>query len=168
MHAQAVRPWGSVACYVTNSMAIHFEPWKVPSLGSILWLKSKPKFVQCHGTRHLRVGLVYLPPKRSTSEQRCDTQPNLEQLQQDVTGIAAYNGLVLLTKDFNARAGEAADLLDADIAGNLLDTTLQPATCTPLPLRNSVWQRRDGCRHPSHHDSLSVVDHFITSTPSLA
>ena len=58
MHAQAVRPSGGVACYIKDSMAIHFELWKVLSPGSILWLKSKHKLVQNHGTHHLYVGLV--------------------------------------------------------------------------------------------------------------
>ena len=89
--------------------------------------------VQNHGTHHLHVGLVYLPPKGSTFEQHCDTQPILEQLQQDVAEVTAHNGLVLLTGDFNARTGEAAETLDADIAGDLLDNTLQPAFSTLRP-----------------------------------
>ena len=66
------------------------------------------------------------------------SQSILEQLQQDVAEVTAHNGLVLLTGDFNARTGEAADTLDADIAGDLLDNTLQPAVSTPLPLRKSA------------------------------
>ena len=74
--------------------------------------------------------------KGSTFEHHCDTQPILEQLQQDVAEVTAHNGLVLLTGGFNARTGEAADTLDTNIAGNLLDNTLQPAVSMPLPLRS--------------------------------
>ena len=63
------------ACYIKDSMhtAIHirFELWKVPSTPSSLWLKSKHRFVQSHGTHHLFVSLVYLPPKCSIYEQHC-------------------------------------------------------------------------------------------------
>ena len=55
-----------------------------------------------------------------------------------VAEVTAHNGFVPLTGDFNARTGEAADNLDADIAGDLLDNTLQPAMSTPLPLRKSA------------------------------
>ena len=59
-------------------------------------------------------------------------------LQQDIAEVAARNRLVLLTGEFNARSCEAADTLYADHAGNLLDTTLQPAISTSLPLRKSA------------------------------
>jgi len=119
----------------------------------------------------------------------------LEQLQQDVAEVTAHNGLVLLTGDFDARTGEAADTLDADIAGDLLDNTLQPAVSTPLPLRKSadtkvcpfgksllnICQSSDmvivngrakgdemGAYTCHISKGSSVVDYFITSSSLMA
>ena len=119
----------------------------------------------------------------------------LEQLQQDVAEVTAHNGLVLLTGDFNARTGEAADTLDADSAGDLLDNTLQPAVSTPLPLRKSadtkvcpfgksllnICQSSDmvivngrakgdemGAYTCHISKGSSVVDYFITSSSLMA
>lgn len=103
MHAQAVGPSGGVACYVKNSLAMHFELWKVPSPGSIIWLKSKHRFVQCSGDCHLFIGLVYQPPRSSTFQQHSDSLPILEQLQYDVAEIAAHNGLVMLAREISMR-----------------------------------------------------------------
>ena len=66
-------------------------------------------------------------PKGSTYEQYSDSQPILDQLEQDIADVAAQGGLVLLAGDFNARTGRAADTLDSDISGDLLDATLQPS-----------------------------------------
>ena len=129
MHAQAMRPSGGVACYVKNSLAMHFELWKVPSPGSIIWLKSKHRFVQCSG--YLFIGLVYQPPRSSTFQQHSDSLPILEQLQYDVAEV-------MLAGDFNARTGEATDILSPDVAADLLDNTLQPAACMPVLPRRSV------------------------------
>ena len=102
---------------------------------------------------------------------------------------------MLLTGDFNARIVEAADTLDADIAGDLLDSTRQPAISMPLPLRKSadvevcpfgksllnicqssdmviVSGRANGDEMGAYtchiNKGSSVGDFFITSSPLLA
>ena len=67
-----------------------------------------------------------------------ESLPIFEQLQHDVAEIAAHDGLVMLAGDFNARTGEATDTLSPDIAADLLDDTLQPAACMPVPPRRSA------------------------------
>ena len=124
MHAQAVRPSGGVACYVRNSLAMHFELWKAPPSGPFIWLRSKHRLVQCSGDHHLFIGLVYQPPRSSTFQQHSDSVPILEQFQHDVAEIAAYDELVMLARDFNARTHKATDTLSPDIAADLLDNAL--------------------------------------------
>ena len=44
----------------------------------------------------------------------------------------------MLAGGFNAHTGEPTDTLSPDIAADLLDDTLQPAACMPVPPRRSA------------------------------
>ena len=65
-NAQARRASGGVACYVKDAIASRCELWRVSLPGSIMWLRSKEKYMQRTGEHHLYLGLIYIPPKGSS------------------------------------------------------------------------------------------------------
>ena len=58
-----------------SRIANHFELWKIPLHGSILWIKGKQKFLHNTGMHHLYIGLVYNAPQRSTFEVHSKSVP---------------------------------------------------------------------------------------------
>lgn len=138
-HARAFRGSGGIACYLRNAIADRFELWRVSLPGSILWLKSKDKFMQETGEHHLYVAIVYIPPKGSTFESQSDAPPAYDILRQDVTEIAASSGLAIVAGDFNARTASAPGVCHEDFT-DVLDSSLQPdpQACMQLPSRQSA------------------------------
>ncbi len=90
-----------------------------------MWLRSKEKFMRRTGEHHLFIGLIYIPPRGSSSEQQSNAPPAFDVLQQDVADALAQNGLIVLAGDFNARTGSAAGTCTADFSG-ILDSSIQP------------------------------------------
>ncbi len=123
-HALAWRASGGVACYVKDAIASRFKLWRVSSPESILWLRSKEKLTWVSGAFHLHIGLVYVPPHGSSSEEQ-STVELYEVPQQDLAGVLADNGVALVAGDVNARAGSASGTCMADFS-DLCDTSLQP------------------------------------------
>ncbi len=82
-HALAWKASGGVACYVKDTIASRCELWRIPSPGSILWLRSEEKFTWVSRDFHLHIGLVYISPHGSSSEKHI-TVSSYEMLQQDL------------------------------------------------------------------------------------
>ncbi len=85
MHVRARRASGGVACYIKDALADRFELWRVSLPGSILWLRSKDKYLQNEEEHHLFIGLVYIPPKGSSSENHTTDIHAYDVLQQDLS-----------------------------------------------------------------------------------
>ena len=130
---------GPATCYLKGDLAPRFDLWRVSIPGSIMWLRSKEKFTQRTGEHHLFIGLIYIPPRGSSSEQQSDAPPAFDVLQQDVADALAQNGLIVLAGDFNARTGSAAGTCAADFSG-ILDSSIQsqPEAHLSLPQRQSA------------------------------
>ena len=138
MHARARRASGGVACYIKNDLANRFELWRISVPGSILWLRSKEKYLQSDKEHYLFIGLVYIPPKGSSSESITDL-PAYDVLQQDITDVIAHDGMAIIGGDFNARTAFAAGACQ-EYFSDILDASLQPEaeTSVPLPSRQSA------------------------------
>ncbi len=91
------------------------------------------------GEHHLFIGLIYIPPRGSSSEQRSNSPPPFDVLQQVVADALAQNGFIVLAGDFNARTGSAAGTRTADFSG-ILDSSIQPRpeAHLSLPQRQSA------------------------------
>lgn len=133
MHVRARRASGGVACYIKNALANRFELWRVSLPGSILWLRSKEKYLQNEEEHHLFIGLVYIPPKGSSSEHRSADLHAYDVLQQDITDMIAHDGMAIIAGDFNARTASAAGFCQEDYT-DILDTSLRPHVDTIAPL----------------------------------
>ena len=156
-----------------------------------MWLRSKEKYLQSDKEHYLFIGLVYIPPKGSSSESIMDL-PAYNVLQQDITDVVAHDGMAIIGGDFNARTASAAGACQEDFS-DILDASLQPGaeTSVPLPSRQSadthlcafgktlldICEASDICilngRTPGDTDGRftchtaqgsSVVDYFLTSS----
>ena len=132
---------GGVACYIRDEIAHRFELWRTSSPGSILWLRSKDKFEQSGKEHNLFIGLVYIPPKGSSSESRAGDLPAYDVLQQDIADVIAHDGMAIIAGDFNARTASAAGTCQDDYS-DILDPSLQPPaeSASLLPARQSADQ----------------------------
>ena len=122
-HPRAVRGSGGIALYVRSSIAEHFEVWKVPLHGSILWIKSKQKLLHGSEMHHLYIGLVYNAPQRSTyrstNQVHSNSLPTLDLLQQNIADIITEDGFMVIAGDFNARTSDAQDHLSFEDLSDL-------------------------------------------------
>ena len=132
-----MRGSGCIAPYLKSSISELFELWKVPLPESILWIKSKQKFLHTPRVHPLLIGLVYDTHINSSFKTQSSSLPTLDLLQQDIGDITALDELMLIAGDLNAPTGEAADALDPDDLNDILDSALQPVSGIPLGANQS-------------------------------
>ncbi len=94
------------------------------------------------GKYHFFTGLIYIPPRDSTSEQHSNAPPASNVPQQDGVDALAEYGLIVLVSYFNAWTGSAAGTCTEDFS-DILDSSIPPRPETHL----SLTQRKSADSH---------------------